>query len=255
VGIKGIVSTTRNLPEDVDTDMDIWVIASPESKRRDYKAMELTIERKTDGVWNLLASYTLQSSMGTTPGQFEIATGGQTGSDGNEVGVYLDDVNDEATREAYLNGGYGWLIDGLNGLGTVDNDAGWYGYLPYHSFHNVKLAGSYALPVGVSFGASYEFDSGHAWQKRGMVDLYGDYFAFPEGRGSRFMPAVHYFDFRVAYKHAFKDKRSVEASADVFNVLDLQSPINYYENDNAMFGMTMYRQEPRSVRGGLKFTY
>ena len=31
--------------------------------------------------------------------------------------------------------------------------------------------------------------------------------------------------------------------------------VHYYENDNANFGLTLYRQAPRSVRAGLKVTY
>jgi hypothetical protein len=189
------------------------------------------------------------------PGQFELATGGTFGSGGNDVGVYLDDINDPQVREDYLSAGYGWVVDGLHGLGTVDDGAGYYGYLPYHSFHQIKINGFYQLPWGTTLGIVYEFDSGHAWQKRGFVPLYGDYYAFPEGRGSRFMPPVHYVDVRVAQEFDLGHKRSVEASVDVFNLPDFASPITYYENENELFGLPLYRQEPRSVRAGLKFTY
>ena len=254
LGVKGIMSTTANLPEDIDTDLDYWVVANSPSKRRDYRALELTAERKYDGVWQLLASYTLSEAKGTNPGQFELASGGQTGSDGNNVGVYLDDINDPAARDLYFEYGYGWLIDGLYGLGR-EGEPNYYGYLPYPSFHNIKVAGSYTLPFGTTIGAVYEFDSGHAWQRRGFVDLYNDYFAFPEGRGSRLMPAVNYFDLRVAHSIGLGNDREVEVSVDVFNVLDLQAPITYYENDNESFGLTMYRQSPRALRVGANFTY
>ncbi len=255
IGLKGIVSKTRDLPEDIDYDLDTWVITNPANKLRDYRALELTLERQYDGVWQALASYTLSEAMGTSPGQFETSSGSDWGSNGNGVGVYRDDVDDPDTRQAFFDAGYGWLLDGLAGLGREDDDAGWYGYLPYHSFHQVKVAGSYTAPFGTTFGAVYEFDSGHAWQKRGMVDLYGDYYAFPEGRGSRFMPPVHYFDLRVAHTLDLGHDRSAELSLDVFNVLDLEAPITYYENDNEMFGKTMYRQSPRAIRAGAKFTY
>ncbi len=255
LGVKAILAQTRNLPEDVDYNLDIWVITNPESKRRDYRALEFTAERKFDGKWQLLGSYTLSEAKGTSPGQFEIASGGQTGSDGNNVGVFLDDISDEDSRQFYYDIGYGWLNDGLSGLGTLENDAGYYGYLPYHAFHMVKLSGSYTFNWGTKLGAVYEYSSGHAWQKRGFVDLYGDYFAFPEGRGSRFMPPLHYFDLRLAHAFKFQDRYGLELSADVFNVLDLEGPTTYYENDNELFGLTMYRQSPRSVRVGMKFTY
>lgn len=255
VGIRGILSQTVDLPEDIDYDLDHWVITNPAQKRRDYRGIELTAERKFDENWQLLASYTLSESKGHTPGQFELASGAQTGSNGNEVGVYLDDVNDPATREFFFDAGYGWLLDGLAGLGTYQDDAGYYGYLPYHSFHQLKINGSYKLPFGTTLGLVYEFDSGHAWQKRGWVDLYQGYFSFPEGRGSRFMPAVHYIDFHVGHEFELANNRSVEVTADLFNLPDLKTPITYYENDDENFGLTLYRQSPRAARVGVKLTY
>ena len=266
LGVRGIWSATTDLPEDVDTDLDIWVITNPENKRRDYRGIELVAQKKFDGKWQALASYTLSEAKGHMPGQFELASGGQTGSDGNNVGVYLDDVGNTDARDAYFGAGYGWLLDGLAGLGQsgknadgepVSDDAGYYGYLPYHSFHKLKFSGSYTFNWGTTVGAVYEFDSGHAWQKRGYVDLYGDYFAFPEGRGSRFMPNTHYFDVRLAQTIAFGPEKSnqMEVTLDVFNLFDLSAPITYMENDTAAFGKTLYRQAPRSVRGGVRFTF
>jgi len=255
LGLKGILSRTVDMPEDVDYDLNTWVITNPDNKRRDYRAVELTAEKKYDGVWQLLASYTLSQAQGTMPGQFEISSGGQTGSDGNQVGVFADDVLDPGTREFYFDNGYGWLMDGLAGLGTPTDDAGYYGNLPYDSRHNVKVSGSYTMPWKTTVGAVYEFDSGHAWQKRGYVALYGDYFSFPEGRGSRTMPAVHYFDLRLAQDIKLHNDLKFQVSVDVFNAIDLQAPITYYENDDQNFGKTLYRQSPRSVRLGAKFSY
>lgn len=255
VGVRGILSKTMDLPEDVDFDLDNWVITNPESKTRDYKAIEFTAEKKFDKHWQLLASYTLSESKGTSPGQFELPSGGSTGSDGNQVGVYLDDISSQATRTMYFDAGYGWLVDGLSGLGTVNDDAGYYGYLPYHSFHSVKINGSYTFNFGTTVGLVYEFDSGHAWQKRGYVTLYQDYFSLPEGRGTRFTPPVNYVDFRVAHKIGFQHDRSLEISVDVYNLFDFETPITYYENDNESFGLVLYRQAPRSVEAAVKFVY
>ncbi len=255
VGVRGMASRTRALPEDVNVDSETWVITNPDSKRRDYWAVELTAERKPDERWQLLASYTYSEARGTTPGQFEISSGGGSGSDGNQVGVFGDDVDDPAVRADLFESGAGWFLDGLAGLGTTSDDAGYYGYLPYHSFHSVKLNGAYTAPFGTTFGAVYEFDSGHAWQRRGYVELYQDYFAFPEGRGSRFMPPVHYLDVRVAHTFALGGARSVEVAADVFNALDLSQAITNYENDDANLGLVLYRQDPRAVRLSVKGTY
>lgn len=262
VSLRGILSQTSDLAEDVDWNLDTWVITNPAQKVRNYRALELTAEKKFDKHWQLLASYTLSESKGHMPGQFEISSGGQSGSDGNQVGVYLDDVSDIETRTLYFDAGYGWLLDGLAGLGTIHDDAGYYGYLPYHHFHDLKVNGSYTFDyttgvgdMGTTLGVVYEFNSGNAWQKRGFVSLYGDYFAFPEGRGSRFMPAVNWFDFRVAQKLVTEKDRELELSIDLFNLFDLKSPITYYQNDDENFGLTLYRQEPRSIRVGLHGTY
>lgn len=255
VGIRGIVSQTVDIPEDVDADFNTWTITNPDSKRRDYRALEFTATKKLSDGWELMASYTLSESMGTLPGQFELSTGGQSGSDGNEVGVYDDDINDLDVRSAWMDQGYGWFLQGLAGLGTESDNAGWYGYLPYHSFHQIKVNADYTFKWGTTVGAVYEFDSGHAWQKRGYVELYGDYMAFPEGRGSRFMPAVNYVDLHLAQSLDLKNDRDLEIAIDVFNLFDFDTPINYSENDNSQFGEVVYRQAPRSIRGSLKFTY
>ncbi len=255
IGVRGILSQTVDIPEDVDIDDSYYIITNPESKRRDYKALEVTATRRFDKHWQVLASYTFSESKGTMPGQFETSSGGELGSSGNEVGVYDDDVNDKATRTSYFDSGQGAYLDGLSGLGTESDNAGYYGYLPYHSFHSVKVNGSYTFKFGTTIGLVYEFDSGHAWQKRTYTESYGDYYSFPEGRGSRFMPPVNYIDLHLGHRIDLKHDRSAEINVDVFNVADFKTPITYYENDDANFGLTLYRQEPRSIRAGLKFTY
>lgn len=255
VGLRGILSQTVNIPEDVNTDDYSWYIQPSKNKSRDYKAIELTAEKKFDDRWQLLAAWTISAARGNTPGQFESASGGSIGSDGNNVGVYLDSPTDKDVRAGLFDGGYGWYLDGLSGLGTENDDEGWYGYLPYHSFHAVKINGSYTFPIGTTIGLVYEFDSGHAWQKRSYVDLYGDYYGFSEGRGSRMMPPVNYIDVRVAHKFEIDDLRDLELTLDIFNLPDLEGAVSYYENDDANFGLTLYRQAPRSARVGLRMTY
>ena len=167
----------------------------------------------------------------------------------------MDDVSDADVRAGIYDANGGWFLDGLGGLGTATDDAGYFGYLPYHSFHQIKANAFYKLPWGTNFGIVYEFDSGHAWQKRALVPLYGDYYAFQEGRGSRFMPSVHYVDVRLAQAFKLDELRTLEVTLDVFNLPDTSTPITYYENDNDSFGLTLNRQEPRAIRAGMKLTY
>lgn len=252
---RGIASRTRHLADDLDWDLDAWVVTSMPDKRRDYRALELVARRDFDGTFQLLATYTLSASRGHAPGQFETPSGSASGGNGNGVSTYLDDVYDPEQRTAFLDTGYGWLVDGLNGLGRVGSSAGHYGYLPDHRFHVVELAGSYHLPWGTSVGAVYAFDSGRAWQKRGFVDLYGQFYAFPEGRGTRFLPANHTLDVRVAQRIELGRGTGVELSVDAFNLLDLGAPVAVYENDDAWLGTPMARQAPRALRLGARFDY
>lgn len=258
LGLRGIVSQTTDLPEDINYDDYNWFITNPENKTRDYWAFEVTAEKKLDEHWLLLASYTLSESRGTAPGQFESSSGSDYGGNGNEVGVYGDDITDADTRAALFDAGYGAYVEGYDGLGSGTNQAGYYGYLPYHSLHTAKVNGSYSFDIGrfsTDLGLIYEFDSGHAWQKRTYVYNYQDYSGLGEGRGTRFMPPVHYLDVHLAESFAIDDLRSAEIAIDIFNVLDLSEAITYYENDNRNFGKVMYRQEPRSIRASVKVTY
>jgi hypothetical protein len=281
VGLRGILSQTVDLPEDVDVNFNDWYIMNSPIKRRYYRGLELTANKWFDEVWQVLASVDIQESYGNTPGQFELAPGANAGSDGNNVGVYLDDLGQQDIRQDWYEGGSncasnglwisplyggdhgcGWVLSALQGLGhysvtdpNYNDQAGWYGYLPYHSFVSAKLNGSYTAPFGTTFGLVYEFDSGHAWEKRTLVGFYG-YDAFGQGRGSRFMPPVHYVDGRIAHKiNLGSNDRSLEATLDIFNIPGFAQAITYWSNDQEGFGSTLNRQAPRSIRLGLKMRY
>lgn len=261
ISLRGILSQTTNIPEDIDVNLDDWYIMNSPLKERGYRGLEVAFQRRHDGKWGFYGSYTLSESFGNTPGQFELASGATSGSNGNNVGVYLDDIGEKEDRAFFYDNDFGWLLEGLKGLGhysvtdeNYNDDGGFYGYLPYHSFHALKLNGSYSLPFGTTLGLVYEFDSGHAWQKRTLVPFYG-YDSMKEGRGTRRMPASHYIDVRVAHMIDFDEHKSLELSLDIFNMPGAQAPITYFENDTVGFGKTMFRQTPRGIRAGVKMRY
>ncbi|MEN0067835.1 MAG: TonB-dependent receptor [Myxococcota bacterium] len=262
IGVRGIWSETGNLPEDVNADLAHFYILNSPLKKRRYRALEVTVNKIFDGKWQLYGAYTFQSAQGTSPGQFELEQGGASGSNGNNVGVFLDDTGDLDFREFLHSIGRSDLISGFRGLGRYDvdnpavaDDAGWFGYLPYHSFHAIKLNGSYTTNFGMTLSAVYEFDSGRAWQKKGFVPFYG-FEAFPQGRGTRFMPAAHWLDLRIAQRFDLgPNGQSIEATLDIFNVPGLQAPTDYFQNNAQGFGRVLFRQAPRSIRLGLKARY
>jgi len=173
----------------------------------------------------------------------------------------MDDVGEQDVRAAYYEGGAGWILEGLAGTGRYSvtdpdyrDDAGFYGYLPYHQLHQLKINGSYTFDFGTTVGLVYEFGSGHPWQKRTFIGFYG-FDGMAQGRGGRMMPSTHYIDFRIAQKIKFDENKSAELTVDLFNLPGLKAPITYYQNDAPGFGLTMFRQAPRSARIGLRFSY
>lgn len=279
VGVKGILSFSRDMPEDAQYNPAYWAIINPELKRRDYQALELTVDRKFRDNWQVLSSVTLATARGTSPGSFDGGFG-----DGNQVGVFMDDMADPYQRltNDYFGidfAGLGYTsFDGFD-QDLEENTEGWYGYLPEHSFLSVKVNGSYTLPVGTELGLVYELDSGHAWQRRGNIAAYGSS-TFPEGRGVRFMPPTHYIDMRVAQKFDLPNKLKLTTELTVSNVLDLQGVVNYYEDwtqpttvetdpttgetsyydrngseINLLFGKPLYYQAPRSLRLYVKLEF
>jgi len=277
LGIRGILSRTVNIPEDVDAIYPNFYIMNSSIKNRYYRGVELVANKWFDEVWQVLASVDVQESFGDSPGQFELASGDNTGSNGNNVGVYLDDGGVKSLRQDWYEGGpnckasgfwhtsahgCGWLLDGFKGLGHYDptdptyyDQAGYYGYMPYQSFVSAKLNASYTAPFGTTFGLVYELDSGHAWQKAELVQFYG-YNAFAQGRGSRFMPPVNYIDGRVSHTlHLGSDDRSIEGSLDIFNIPGFAQSITYWTSDTPALGLTTNRQAPRALRLEGKLRY
>ena len=200
---------------------------SPDQGAPATAALELTVNKQFDEVWQLYGAYTLSESFGHTPGQFELAAGADLGL-GRQQRRRLPrrhrrpgDPRRSTTRTSGANGSIGWPARASRASATTASrdpdfydEAGWYGYLPYHSLPRASSStGSYTAPFGTTFGLVYEFDSGHAWQKKTFVPFYG-YDGFGQGRGTRFMPAVHYVDFRFAHTIELgKETAALEATA------------------------------------------
>jgi len=98
LGLRGIWSETVNIPEDVDAIYPNFYIMNSTIKNRQYRGLELVANKWFDEVWQVLASVDVQESFGDSPGQFELASGETSGSDGNNVGVYLDDSGEKDLR-------------------------------------------------------------------------------------------------------------------------------------------------------------
>ena len=252
VGLRYINGKTRDLIEDVvSEELDengnyIWKVVNADLKRRDYDGVELTYHKAMSNNFMLFGSYTWSQSRGTSPGQGEWGDGGGSS---DTIGVFLDGDPNAPPDDPFY------------GLGNIYNDAGWYGYLPDDIRHHFKMNGLYRAPWDVDVGLAFEYSSGQAYSRKGWVNLYNDYFAFPEGRGTYTMPSVYWFDLHLEKTFAFGDRYSIGAFLDVLNLLDSDETITVWEWDNPEatggnpFGRPKYSQTPQSWRFGLRFAF
>ncbi|MBN2383715.1 TonB-dependent receptor [bacterium] len=242
--VRYVESHTRDLIEDVayvdEEGQSYFVVENWDEKRRDYKSYEFEFNGRPTDTTMFYFSYVNSEAKGTNPGQFERGGFMSDWGSGNEVGVFGDhfEGNDDYT--------------GLGG--PAYGDEGWYGYLPYSVDHMVKVRGFWQTPVGVTLGTSLEWNSGYHWSKRGLIPAY-EYSSFPEGRGSREMPDIYYWDASAEYTFKIKDNYALALKLDIFNITNEDTPISYNEQDSEIFGEVLKTQDPRSIRMTLRFAF
>lgn len=167
----------------------------PEATRY-YNALQLTARKRFSDNFQLLASYTYSRTYGNYPGLYQSSNG------------QLDpNVSTQFDLEDLL----------------ANRD----GPLPSDRPHNVKLAGSYFLPLGrsdeegVTVGVVFNAISGRPIEVLGRHPLYGrlETFILPRGSGGR-TPWVTSLDLRIGYTKALGDGYLLDVAWDTFNVLD-----------------------------------
>lgn len=247
----------------------------PEAKR-EYYAVELSFERRFDGVWGLQGSYTWSEAKGNYEG-----------------GVKSDNGQDDT------------------GLTQDFDEPGWmdgsYGYLPNHRRHAFKLFGTYQPLDWLRLSANarvlsprkygcvgiYPFQDGRAqdpyavgsndtWycgDRSGTIvtDADGEQFATSSvlvGRGNAFDGKWEKrLDLGLAITPQLSSLRGMTFRVDVFNVFNFDDPIDFNENgdeDNVItqtasggvlvplnedYAKPTTFQTPRYVRFGVSFDF
>jgi len=164
--------------------------------KRTYDALVLTASKRLSHNFIVLASYTYSRTVGNYPGLFQ-ASNGQL--DPN-ISTQYD------LRELLVN-----------------RD----GPLPNDRPHNLKVQGSYFIPVGAStfiVGAAFNAFSGSPIEVLGAHPTYGrlETYVLPRGSGGR-TPFYTQVDLHLGYKRQLSSLFALEATADVFNLLDQQA--------------------------------
>jgi len=255
---RGIYSYSKNLIEDIGlydpgTPSEYkYLLVNFESKKRDYRALEIELNGKIPGRFMLNASYTWSQAKGTNSGNFlELNTWDMLGG-GNYYyrGIFGDRplMPDGAANKAL----YDHLYAGCGGRGF--GDEGWYGFLPYSVDHVVKIFATYFAPYGFNVSANIEYLSGYHWEKKGWSDL-GWYPTFPEGRGVRTTPPHTYVDFAVEKDFRLRTGLTLGLGINVSNLMNSQRPVSFVKNDDSLFGQVWARQLPRwtQIKATLKF--
>jgi carboxypeptidase family protein/TonB-dependent receptor-like protein len=164
--------------------------------KRTYDALVLTAQKRLSHNFLVLASYTYSRTLGNYPGLFQ-ASNGQL--DPN-ISTQYD------LRELLVN-----------------RD----GPLPNDRPHNIKVQGSYFIPVGRStfvVGAAFNGFSGAPIEVLGAHASYGrrETYVLPRGSGGR-TPFFTQLDLHASYRRQLSQLFSLEAYWDIFNVINQQA--------------------------------
>ncbi|NIN93162.1 hypothetical protein GTO36_09355, partial [bacterium] len=207
-------------------------------------------------------SYCYSSAKGTNPGQTETGSWDQEEGSTPYIGLYGNHIyipSIPGLEDAKAK--YDAELAGLGGRGiSEEENESWYGKLPYSVDHNLKINILYNAPYELYLSAAIEYISGYYWERLGYVPLFGGYYSYPEGRGTRETPSHFYLDLGVEREFRLQSlglsKNMVLAlRLDIFNVLDSQRPISYVKEDIPIFGEVWARQQPRQARVMLKIKW
>ncbi len=231
---------------------ELFIDAFPKAKR-DYKAVEILLNKRFSHNYMLTASYTYAHLRGNHPG---LAW--------EEYGQL--DPNITA------------LFDFPEFLYNAD------GILPGDRPHQLKLDGVYQFSRylrGLSVGASFRLNSGKSLSKIGENEYYGNCVTLtPRGSDGR-LPMFHQLDLHLGYDLKIATKYKLGITADIFNLLNTRIETNreleyllntywgvpsdlmpwdfnlndYPTPDNEYYGKATTYQAPIRVRLGLALSF
>ena len=214
LGVSYTHRTMNNVIEDLSTDNgNTFILANPgqgaatdfPKLERNYDAATLYFTKALSHRWQIQASYTLSRLAGNYQGLF--ADQGGT--------VSQLDPNITATGDLKQ-----WLNSNASGP------------LPGDHTHNIKLFGSYDLPInGVSdfnIGVAYTALSGGPTDYSGFdsiaYNLYGQatVYLLPRGSGPR-LPWIHDVDLLLRYSHKIGESNVFSAMVSIYNLFDFRA--------------------------------
>jgi hypothetical protein len=226
----------------------------------DYDALTFTAEKRFGNHWGLQSSYRFARLEGTFEGFFRNDNGQ---SDPGITSLFDFPTNDPTYASIGVpQFGFGGDIRYLGSAGA--------GPLPLDRRHQIKVYGSYVFDMGLTFGVGFDLRSGvplTALAANPVYESAGEIPTTPRGAGFETVdgfrdrtPWWPRLDAHAEYSLPFGTQRQLRLIADVFNMLNLQQPLdydNYTERQflvtNPDFGRILAYQAPIQARLGVRF--
>jgi hypothetical protein len=215
---------------------------------REYSGIELSLNKRFTNNWQLYASYVNSENEGNYGGLFR--------QDNGQLDPNITSLFDLPE-----------LLEGADGR------------LPNDREHQFKVYGSYLWPFKLVTGFYGQYLSGTPITKLGAHPSYGRRERFVEQRGTAgTTPDTYNVDLHFEYPFTFGGGTELKLIADVFNITDEQEPTTVdqewtrrnsrigNEGDcggqdpgcadaNRLFGAATDRQDPRTIRLGVKVSF
>jgi hypothetical protein len=227
-----------------------------------YDAVEFTLNRRMSNSWQMNASYRWSRLRGNFEGFYR---------EDNGQSLYDFPTNDPTYAPHYGAG---------NGDIRFLGDAN--GILPLDRPNQAKLFGNYMFPFGLNLGLGLNIGSGKPLTAMDVNPAYGNGGEIPDtARGAGIQtqdgfktraPIQSQFDFQASYHIKVGGRRGVALMADIFNLFNQQTVLDYDTwtstsfgaGPNANFGLRTSSlfagnpgqyQTPRQIRFGARFEF
>ena len=210
-------------------------LTNPDDAFRRYNGLQMVMQKRFDGRWQLFGSYTASKTDGTVnTGQGESAA---IGPDTGQTGVFANPNR------------------AINRLGNAEHDF----------THQFKLEGSYRLPIwgGIEFSAVQMVVTGGAYGRTITVTglAQGNETIRVEPRGTRRTETLNELDLRIVKTIPFgRRSQSVSVFVEGFNMLNQGTSITRFSNpvfeaSGSNFGLPRSWIDPRTAQVGLKLAF
>src|SRR5262245_3502637 len=236
-----------------------------------YQALEFTLNRRFTTNWTMLSSYRWSRLRGNFEGFYRDDNGQ---SDPGITSLYDFPTNDP-TYTSIGAAQFGYRGD-IRFLGQS-------GILPLDRAHQVKIFGNYAFPMGLSLGIGYTGTVGKPLTALAANPNYSNGGEIPEtarGVGIQTIdgfkdrtPFLHEVNAQAAYVIRVGGRNELTLLADVFNLFDTQTVVDYntwtefaggadFGTPDPDFGKPISHnvggpqfQAPRQIRFGVRFAF